>query len=182
MIHTRDGRSYPHRGQLLRTWPERGYLCVRLGQGRQYGVHRLVLLAFVGPCPPELDEALHRNGDRSDARLVNLHWGTKSENMLDRVRHGTCPMSSKTHCPRSHPLVAPNLIPSNLRNGDRACWACSKANRKIHWCEENGFVPPDIQEESDRWYRLILAGKTDGRAGRKMTKWLPIDQQPRRAS
>ena len=51
-------------------------------------VHRLVLLAFVGPCPPGY-EVLHRNGNKGDNRLENLKWGTKVENKRDRRRHGT---------------------------------------------------------------------------------------------
>src|SRR5215471_1608313 len=42
-------------------------------------VHRLILEAFVGPCPKGM-EARHLNGDRQDNRLVNLAWGTRLEN------------------------------------------------------------------------------------------------------
>jgi hypothetical protein len=52
-------------------------------------VHHLVLLAFVGPCP-EGQEAGHGPGGRTDTRLVNLCWGTHSDNVgADRVRDGT---------------------------------------------------------------------------------------------
>lgn len=51
-------------------------------------VHRLVLEAFVGPCPPGL-ECRHLNGNPTDNRLENLAWGTHTENMADRTRHGT---------------------------------------------------------------------------------------------
>lgn len=51
-------------------------------------VHRLVLEAFVGPCP-EGEECRHLNGDRADARLENLAWGTRVEQAEDRRRHGT---------------------------------------------------------------------------------------------
>jgi hypothetical protein len=50
-------------------------------------VHRLVLEAFVGPCPPGL-EGCHRNDDSSDNRLENLYWGTHRQNMADRERNG----------------------------------------------------------------------------------------------
>jgi len=42
-------------------------------------VHRLVLRAFVGPCPPGM-ECCHLNDDRRDNRLCNLKWDTKSAN------------------------------------------------------------------------------------------------------
>lgn len=54
-------------------------------------VHRLVLEAFVGPCP-EGQECRHLNGDRSDARLENLAWGSREEQAEDKRRHGTMPM------------------------------------------------------------------------------------------
>lgn len=71
----------------------KGYLRVSLycGPRRRQKfalLHRLVLEAFVGPCPPGL-ECRHLNGIRSDCRLSNLKWGTKAENYEDMVRHGT---------------------------------------------------------------------------------------------
>lgn len=50
-------------------------------------VHRLVLEAFVGPCPPGM-EARHLDGNPANNVLRNLAWGTKSENELDKVRQG----------------------------------------------------------------------------------------------
>ena len=49
-------------------------------------VHRLVLEAFVGPCPPSM-ECCHNNGDKHDNRIKNLRWDTRSANMLDAVEH-----------------------------------------------------------------------------------------------
>lgn len=64
-------------------------LNVRVDGGRQFAtLHRLVLEASVGPRPPGM-ECCHNNGDRADARLVNLRWDTHSANMLDRRKHGT---------------------------------------------------------------------------------------------
>ncbi len=51
-------------------------------------VHRLVLETYVGPCPEGM-EACHYNGVRTDNRLENLRWDTRSNNQLDAVRHGT---------------------------------------------------------------------------------------------
>ena len=50
-------------------------------------VHRLVLEAFVGPCPPGL-ECLHRDHDTANNRLRNLRWGTRTENIEDKVKAG----------------------------------------------------------------------------------------------
>jgi len=50
-------------------------------------VHRLVLLAFSGPCPPG-HEACHYDGDGANNTLSNLRWGTPQDNAQDKVRHG----------------------------------------------------------------------------------------------
>ena len=53
----------------------------------QVQVHRLVLLAFRGPCPDGW-QTRHLDGDRGNNRLENLAWGTRAENYADRARHG----------------------------------------------------------------------------------------------
>jgi hypothetical protein len=55
--------------------------------GERVLVHRLVLEAFVGPAPFGW-ECRHKNGDRLNATLSNLCWGTSKENGEDRVAHG----------------------------------------------------------------------------------------------
>lgn len=67
-----------------------GYAFVTLcrpGARRRVRVHRLVLEAFVGPCPPGL-EARHLDGNGHNNARTNLAWGTHRENIADRTRHG----------------------------------------------------------------------------------------------
>lgn len=66
---------------------QRGHMLVHLGSTAQRYAHRLVLEAFVGPCPEGM-ECRHLNGDPSDNRLSNLAWGTRLENFADRTRLG----------------------------------------------------------------------------------------------
>jgi len=78
------------KGRILRPgrFCKTGHLSVVLGHGTAgKPVHQLVILTFVGP-PPEGMEVLHRNGDPTDNRLKNLHYGTRSENILDVYRQG----------------------------------------------------------------------------------------------
>lgn len=121
---TDRGRNW--KGRILAlSDKERGYKGVALwgdGMRHHYLVHRLVLLAFVGP-PTDGVEGLHRNGDSSDNRLANLSWGTHSENQLDQVRHGTHPNASKNECPSGHPYDESNTY-IRPRNLGRACRAC----------------------------------------------------------
>ena len=54
----------------------------------QRQVHILVLEAFVG-LRPQGTETRHLNGIPDDNRLVNLRWGTPTENRADTLLHGT---------------------------------------------------------------------------------------------
>src|SRR5262245_28162285 len=58
------------------------------GRLRAFYVHRLVLEAFVGPCPPG-QTACHNDGDTANNALGNLRWDTRTENMADKKKHGT---------------------------------------------------------------------------------------------
>ena len=50
-------------------------------------VHRLVLEAFVGPCPPGC-ECNHKDGDKSNNNKSNLEWVTPSENQKHAYKMG----------------------------------------------------------------------------------------------
>lgn len=56
---------------------------------KEYSVHRLVLETFVGPCL-EGYEADHRNRNRSDNRLSNLHYVTRAENQRNTCKNDSC--------------------------------------------------------------------------------------------
>ena len=69
-----------------------GYHQVSLRQGGRTfirSIHRLVLEAFVGPCPSGMEACHFPNRDKSDNRLSNLRWGTHRSNLADRAIHGT---------------------------------------------------------------------------------------------
>lgn len=51
--------------------------------------HRLVLEAFIGPCPEGMECRHFPNADVTDNQLSNLSWGTKHENAKDKEYHGT---------------------------------------------------------------------------------------------
>ncbi|MFA4834839.1 MAG: NUMOD4 domain-containing protein [Dehalococcoidia bacterium] len=48
---------------------------------------RLVLLAFVGPCPQDM-ECCHNDGNHTNDLIVNLRWDTHENNCQDTVNHG----------------------------------------------------------------------------------------------
>ena len=55
---------------------------------RRYYAQRLVLTAFVGPCPHGM-EACHNDGNPANNNLTNLRWDTVRSNVHDAIRHGT---------------------------------------------------------------------------------------------
>ncbi len=69
---------------------KRGYLKVTCrigGKERTGAVHKMVLDAFVGPCPEGM-ECRHLDGNPANNRLKNLAYGTPKQNADDRMRHG----------------------------------------------------------------------------------------------
>jgi hypothetical protein len=52
-------------------------------------VHRLVLMAFKGPCPPGMEACHFPDSSWDNNKPSNLRWGTHKENEYDKVIHGT---------------------------------------------------------------------------------------------
>lgn len=143
--------SYPGRVMRQNTDPSgRKRVGLRfLGHERNYKVHTLVLLAFVGPRPEGM-EGCHNNGDPSDNRLTNLRWDTHRGNEADKLRHGTHHQRNKTHCKRGHQLVAPNLKPNQP---GRACKSCGRASDARRWGKHRHDDP---QQLSDAFYAQLM--------------------------
>lgn len=83
----------PETPRELRPALSKGYYgCSLVGEdGKSYykTIHRMVLEAFVGPCPEGM-EAAHNDGDRLNNDVSNLRWTTHKENIADKKKHGTC--------------------------------------------------------------------------------------------
>jgi hypothetical protein len=77
----------------------RGFTLVhRSGALRSSYQHRLVAETFHG-LPGLGMETRHLDGDRFNNSASNLAWGTRSENMRDKERHGTAPLGER------HPMA-----------------------------------------------------------------------------
>ncbi len=60
-------------------------------------VHRLVVETFVGPAPtPQHIDIRHEDGDKTNNRLTNVKWGTRSENMRDVYLHRAPALKERT--------------------------------------------------------------------------------------
>jgi hypothetical protein len=79
-----QGRGKTFRGRILNGTNMQGYRQVRLTRTTEdrylCRIHRLVAAAFLGPCP-ETFEVNHRNGRKSDNRLENLEYVSRSDNL-----------------------------------------------------------------------------------------------------
>jgi hypothetical protein len=87
----RGGKRTVHARILKVTADRDGYPLVTLTKHSRYKlvpVHRLVALAFHGPCPDGL-ECAHLDGNRANPRADNPTWATKAENEAHKYLHGT---------------------------------------------------------------------------------------------
>lgn len=122
-----NGRPFTVRSTIIRPnkITKQGHLGVHfvrcgLETREKIFVHRAVLEAFKGPCPPG-QEGCHNNGNPSDNRLENLRWDTHKANGEDAVRH-------RTHCHDGH-----EFTPENTRfesNGQRRCVICTREKER----------------------------------------------------
>ena len=134
-----------------------GYKRVTLykdGRQKTFGVHQIVLAAFVGPAPAGT-ETCHNDGNPANNHLENLRYDTKRANQLDRIAHGNNDRSNRERCPRGHALKVPNLRVSEWKKGHRECLSCARArNRK----RQLGLTEAEFVELSHEYYVKIKAG------------------------
>ncbi len=117
----------------LKTGIERG----RAGYQVRRTIHTLVAAAFIGPRPDGMDTC-HNNGDKTDNRLDNLRYDTKSANAFDTLKHGTNRAANKTHCPLGHEYTTENTYIIVRRSGPkkgrtcRTCRRCAVSRAAAH--------------------------------------------------
>jgi len=164
-------RSWTRSDGMFVNWPGKllthsinpqGYHSVTLtSDGRNWykKVHRLVLEAFVGPCPDDM-EGCHKDGDPSNNYLGNLRWDTSSNNTYDQIKIGTHYASSRVRCPRKHRLIEPNLIIHYLKSGRaRNCLSCNRARAVNAYRRSRSLEIIDFKVLSDQKYIEVMGSE-----------------------
>lgn len=126
MAPRRGKGAVPVPGRILTAYMHGGYPAVKLSVGgvyRRCDVHALVCQAWHGPCPLGM-ECRHLDDDKSNTSPENLVWGTRAENMADRIRNGIDPNLTKTHCPQGHEYSPENT--HHTPDGRRYCRTCMR--------------------------------------------------------
>lgn len=130
-------RGQPHRPL---SYPmHNGYPFVHMSLSNrkwQIGVHRLLLMTFVGPPPFEGAVARHLDDDPMNFDLANLAWGTRHDNADDARRNGgallyNARLRDRTHCKNGHEFTEENTR-YEISHGYRIrkCRICLRANAK----------------------------------------------------
>ena len=134
-MRRRDGVVMNYRGKILNGGHNHdgGHRTVQLTRGErgermvQKYVHRLVLEAFVGPCPAGM-VTCHRDDNPSNNHLSNLRWDTESANQFDKVRNGNHHMARLTHCKFGHEFTPENI--KWTKAGHRHCRECAQRRQR----------------------------------------------------
>lgn len=165
-----DGRTSTVGGRIIKggTLPT-GHRWVGLSGNRRQYVHRLVLEAFVGPCPDGM-ECCHYDDDPSNNHLSNLRWATRNENMLDRSRNGIDNNATKnaTHCARGHEFNTENTIVN--KGGHRSCRECKNAATRRRSAAFRASNPRPERSHCKRGHRLGEPNLRTGQLPRKDCK------------
>jgi hypothetical protein len=141
----RPGHSFADSWRPLRPVRagDRHSVRVVLGRDRKshpFYIHRVILMTFVGPCPPGM-ECCHRDDNYRNNRLDNLYWGTRAMNMADKIRNDKQARGSRMGCARLTEADIPII---------RAMRRAGSLHREIG--ERFGVAAPTI--------RKILIGKS----------------------
>jgi hypothetical protein len=117
-----DGEIVGPKGRVLKGGINiRGYIFVILSKNNvqvNRVVHRLVAKAFLDN-PEEKEDVNHKNGIKTDNRLINLEWATRSENIQHAYDTGLA-KATKSHLGKFgvlHPNYKGPVVATSVSDG-----------------------------------------------------------------
>ena len=152
-----SGRIINNRGRLIKqhkgwinkraTFYMKASIC-KDGVKKQYGVHRIVADAWLGPCPEGL-EVDHKDFDKSNNKPDNLQYVTHQENMRRAVEAGRWPdrhgeLSSNWG---RHPDEATRLLMRQAKLGARHWRAVKPDVDRIRALRQDGLTDAAIADQ-----------------------------------
>lgn len=117
--------------QLKTHFSGAGYMTLSLvvdGKAKAMRVHRLILLAFIGPCPDGFHGCHYPDPDKTNNRPENLRWDTASENAKDR--HRDRPFVAQKRCKRCGKTKSRESFYADTRASDGLKTECKRCHIK----------------------------------------------------
>ena len=120
--------------KLLHTTGRKPQVWLKIGPTfRTASPGRLVLEAFVGPCPNGM-ECCHYDDNPFNNHITNLRWGTDKDNALDKVRNGRGFLGDH-HKPgdeNPHSILTEEYVleAKKLRSLDKKTWTWKKLGNR----------------------------------------------------
>lgn len=107
---------------------------------KSFLVHKLVLEAFVGPCPDGMECRHFPDRNPANNRLENLSWGTHLENMGDQDIHGSRCVGSARYCAKLTESDIP-VIRQKLADGEGVFGTVARIAREynVHYTIIHGI-------------------------------------------
>ena len=119
-------------------------LTIKKGVYRSFLTHRLVAETFI-PNPENKTDVNHKNGIKTDNRVENLEWCTRSENLRHAVDIGL--MESQCKIRRGVVMVKgdevitfPSMIECCQYFGFSKCWLLNRMRKHGNPCQYGGYT------------------------------------------